>query len=171
MNKSCFFISVATKWKYLCNIILICLQKLSLYPWLSNIIFTVNIRIICFILRFKIQMYICYCIFIKMSLNSSRKGFTSGAGTTNPSWVHSRFSVGFLLLLFCIVFCRSLFVLFSFGNCIVCPSIYGFWLHFWYKHRLPKSRKQHFGDLMFFIVIVSCPQLFLETVSRMYMKF
>ena len=27
---------------------------------------------------------------------------------------------------FCVMFCRSLFVLF--GHCIVCPSIYGFWL-------------------------------------------
>jgi NhaP-type Na+/H+ and K+/H+ antiporter len=27
---------------------------------------------------------------------------------------------------FCVVFCRSLFVFFSFGHCIVCPSIYCF---------------------------------------------
>ena len=32
-------------------------------------------------------------------------------------------------LVFCVVFCRKLsFCLFSFGDCIVCPSIYGFWL-------------------------------------------
>jgi hypothetical protein len=84
-----------------------------------------------------------HCMSYANNLNRTslyRKGLTSGAGTTNPSWVHSRFSVGFLLLLFCIVFCRSLFVLFSFRNCIVCPSIYDFWLHFWFKHRLPKSQ-------------------------------
>ena len=37
-------------------------------------------------------------------------------------------------LVFCVVFCRSLFVLLSFiGHCIVCPSsFYGFWSSFWY---------------------------------------
>ena len=36
------------------------------------------------------------------------------------------------------VFCRSLFVLcpFSFGHCIVCPSIYWFWLPLWYLQTL-----------------------------------
>ena len=35
---------------------------------------------------------------------------------------------------FCILFCRSLFVLLScsFGHCIVCPFIYRFWLPIWY---------------------------------------
>jgi hypothetical protein len=35
-------------------------------------------------------------------------------------------------LVFCVMFCRSLFVLFLFGSCFVCPSIYGFWLPLWY---------------------------------------
>ena len=36
-------------------------------------------------------------------------------------------------LVLCVIFCRSLFVLFSFRHCIVCPSsIYGFWLPVWY---------------------------------------
>ena len=38
-------------------------------------------------------------------------------------------------LSFYVVFCRSLFVvlsLFSFGHCVVCPSIYSFWLPLWY---------------------------------------
>ena len=30
-------------------------------------------------------------------------------------------------LVLCIVFCGSLFVLFLFDHCVVCPSIYGFW--------------------------------------------
>ena len=35
-------------------------------------------------------------------------------------------------LVFCVVFCRSLsFCPFSFGYCMVCPSIYGFWLSLW----------------------------------------
>ena len=36
-------------------------------------------------------------------------------------------------LAFCVVICRSLFVLFfPFGHCIVCPSTYGFLLPLWY---------------------------------------
>ena len=45
----------------------------------------------------------------------------------------------FLSLVFCVVFCRSLFVLlsFSFGHCIVCPSsIYGFLLPLLYFQTL-----------------------------------
>ena len=35
-------------------------------------------------------------------------------------------------LVFCVVFCRSLsFCPFSFGHCMVCPSIYGFWFPLW----------------------------------------
>ena len=37
-------------------------------------------------------------------------------------------------LVFCVMFCRLLFVLlsFSFGNCVVCPSsIYGLWFPLW----------------------------------------
>jgi hypothetical protein len=40
------------------------------------------------------------------------------------------------------MFCRSLFVLlsFSFGHCVVCSSIYGFWLLLWYLQTpLPSS--------------------------------
>ena len=40
-------------------------------------------------------------------------------------------------LLFCVMFCTSLFVLFLFGHCIVCPSIYGFWLPIWYLQTVP----------------------------------
>ena len=35
-------------------------------------------------------------------------------------------------LVFCVVFCRSMFVLLSFGHFyIICPSNYGFWLLLW----------------------------------------
>jgi len=37
---------------------------------------------------------------------------------------------------FCVVFCRSLFVSWLFGQCVVCPSIYGFWLPLWYLQTL-----------------------------------
>ena len=46
------------------------------------------------------------------------------------AWSHPEFSgirVTRSLVLY-VVFCRSLFVLFSFDNCIVFPSIYSFWL-------------------------------------------
>ena len=36
-------------------------------------------------------------------------------------------------LIFCVVFCRSLFVCFTLDHCIVCPSShYDFWLRLWY---------------------------------------
>ena len=37
-------------------------------------------------------------------------------------------------LVFCLMFCISLFVhlFFLLGHCVVCPSIYGFWLRLWY---------------------------------------
>jgi hypothetical protein len=38
-------------------------------------------------------------------------------------------------LVVCVMFCRSLFVIFtfSFGHCVVCPSlIYGIWVPLWY---------------------------------------
>ena len=64
---------------------------------------------------------------------------TNRAGTTYPS-VAPKFDIGFSgargtqSLVFCLVFCSSLFVLcpFPLGHCIVCPSIYGFWLPLWY---------------------------------------
>jgi hypothetical protein len=53
------------------------------------------------------------------------------------TWVHHQFLVGFILLdllfsvLFFVDFCLS-FCSFSFGHCVICPSIYGFWLPIWY---------------------------------------
>ena len=43
-----------------------------------------------------------------------------------------------LYLVFCIVFCRSMFVLLSifFSHFVVCPSIYGIWLPLWYLQTL-----------------------------------
>jgi hypothetical protein len=39
-------------------------------------------------------------------------------------------------VVFCVVFGRSLFVLFSFGHCVVCSEIYVFWLPLWYLQTL-----------------------------------
>jgi hypothetical protein len=53
----------------------------------------------------------------------SRINFPSG---------YNRIRVG-RSLVFCVMFCRSLFIPLSFGHFIVCPSsIYGFWLPLWY---------------------------------------
>jgi len=71
-------------------------------------------------------------------------GATSGAGTAYPFGVPEftpvfsgvRFTRS---LVFCVMFCRLLFVLchFSFGHCDVCSSsIYGFWLPLWYLQSL-----------------------------------
>ena len=60
------------------------------------------------------------------------------------TWVHPRFLVGFVLLdllfsVWCFVHhCLSLCP-FSFGRCVVCPSIYGLWLHLWYLQTLLKT--------------------------------
>jgi hypothetical protein len=39
-------------------------------------------------------------------------------------------------LVFCVVFCRSLFVPLSSGHYVVCPSIYGLWWPLWYLQTL-----------------------------------
>ena len=73
-----------------------------------------------------------------VSFNSSTTGATCGTETANPCEAHeftpvcsgvrvSRFSV------FCIMFCRSLFVLFLFGGSLYCLSYDLFiWLPLWY---------------------------------------
>ena len=59
-------------------------------------------------------------------------------------------------LVFCVMLCRSLFVLLSFcfvGHCVVCPSlIYGFWLYLWYLQIL---LKKPFFFFFFFTYYVS----------------
>ena len=70
-------------------------------------------------------------------------GATSGAETVYPSGA-PEFTPGFsgvcvtqsLVLCACFVdHCLS-FCNFSFGHCVVCPSIYGFWLPLWYLQAL-----------------------------------
>jgi hypothetical protein len=67
---------------------------------------------------------------MSVSFNSHMTGARSGAGTANPS--------GFWWDLCCSIFsflCNALWIVvcpFSFGHCIVCPSIYCFWLLLWY---------------------------------------
>ena len=58
---------------------------------------------------------------------SGAQELTSGCGGVHVAWP----------LVFCVMFWRSLFVLLSYGHCVVCPSsIYGFWLPLWYLQTL-----------------------------------
>jgi hypothetical protein len=65
----------------------------------------------------------------------------NGAGTTYPSGAPEFTPVFFSRirvarsLVFCVVFCRSLFILF-WGQCVVRPSSYSFWLPLWYLQTL-----------------------------------
>jgi hypothetical protein len=54
---------------------------------------------------------------------------------------------------FCVVFCRSLFVLLSFGNCSVCPNIYIFSLPLWYL------QTSYFSSLSCFILVIVLPEI------------
>ena len=64
-----------------------------------------------------------------VSFSSSTTGATCGAETANPCEAYE-FSPAFSGVrvsrssVFCIMFCRSLFVLFLFGHCVVCLTIY-----------------------------------------------
>ena len=85
---------------------------------------------------------------------------TSGAGTASSpfwnTWVHLQILAGFVLLdLLCNVYVLSIVACpFSFDHCVVCPSIYGFWLPLWYLQTL---LIRHFGycfDLICFILLL-----------------
>ena len=60
-----------------------------------------------------------------------------------------------LSLVFCVVFCRSLFVLFRLAihDCVVCPSIYGFWLPIWYLQTLITQLELNFNLAMWWVII------------------
>jgi hypothetical protein len=80
---------------------------------------------------------------LKESLNSDGQQLQSGTGNAHPSGtpeftpVFSRVRVTRSLVL-CVCFvdrCFS-FCPFYFGHCVVCPSIYRFWLPLWYLQTL-----------------------------------
>jgi hypothetical protein len=81
----------------------------------------------------------------KRCLWTLKVGATSGEEIANPSGA-PEFTPGFSwgscysIFSFMCMFCRSLFVLlyFFFGHCVVCSSIYGFWLPLWYLQTLLK---------------------------------
>jgi hypothetical protein len=69
---------------------------------------------------------------------------------------------------FMCMFCRSLFVLllFSFGHCVVCSSIYGFWLPIWYLQARLTAEKCHSpaSCLIGFLSYYSLPGHFLVMI-------
>jgi hypothetical protein len=69
---------------------------------------------------------------------SNTTGFTCGAGTTYPSEV-SELTPVFRSVVFCVMFCRSLFVVFCLA--LYCLSIYGFWLSILYLQSFRGKRK------------------------------
>jgi hypothetical protein len=52
------------------------------------------------------------------------------AYSSRSTWIHW---MCYSIISFMCMFCRSLFLLctFSFGHCVICSSIYGFWLPLW----------------------------------------
>jgi hypothetical protein len=66
-------------------------------------------------------------------LVSSNSSCPYRASELNPSL---RRVYGAWSLVFCAVFCRSLFFFVLFVHCIVFPSTYGFWLPLWYLQTL-----------------------------------
>ena len=81
-----------------------------------------------------------------VSFNSNANGVTCWVGT---GALPKQLSAPLIFtevrsLIFCVMFCRWLFVLcpFSFSHCIVCPSIYCFWLpHCYFQTRYYALRK------------------------------
>ena len=59
------------------------------------------------------------------------------------------------------MFCRSLFCSFSLGHCVVCPSIYGFWLPLWYLRFTASDYPSGILDLLFLITSLWYLQTFL----------
>ena len=92
----------------------------------------------------------------------------------SPFLSSSRFLVGFVLLIFlffCVMFCRSLFVLFSFDHCVVCPfSIYVFWLPLWYPKTFLSTNdvivKMKIGDEY----VRFAPMIILKSTKMKWMK-
>jgi hypothetical protein len=88
-----------------------------------------------------------------------------GAEIAYPSEAHQVYS-GALVPRLCVMFCRSLFVLFS-VHCVVCFfSIYGFWLPLWYLRFTASNCLFGILDLRLLIVplvsfanCVVCPSL------------
>ena len=107
--------------------------------WNSSILGTETVPNLAFKLK---KNYSVYFLYILIAFNYSHWIFVTVSLTSfYPSfWWGPCYSIfGFMCM-----FCGSFFVLFSFGHCIVCPSIYGFWLPLWYLQTLFKIKQYSF---------------------------
>jgi hypothetical protein len=93
-------------------------------------------------------------------------GATNGAGTAYPSEapeftpVFSGVRVTRSLVLYVCFVDRCLsFCTFSFGHCVVCSSIYGFWLPLWYLQTLPNTLPYLVHCQTFRIITLQLPSI------------
>jgi hypothetical protein len=105
-----------------------------------------------------------------------RMGATSGAGTVSltvfiPVFIGVRVAQFFV---FCVMFCRSLFVLFSFDHSVAWPySIYGLWLLLWYLQTLLIKRNLNKDGQQFHLYQQNeqPPQTIEQLKKRQHMEF
>ena len=74
----------------------------------------------------------------------------------------------YLVLCVCFVDNRLSFSSFSFGNCVVCPLIYEFWLPLWYLQTLPKNDRQNIAPLQIVIILSKQSLSILKGYSEAY---
>jgi len=102
------------------------------------------------------KFQLCLKIFCQLHTEYPSRGheFTSGFSGVRVA----------LSLVFCVMFCRSLFVLFSCGHCIVCPSsIYGFWLPLWYLQNFLSILENKKWPVMFVFLHTCTSDEFLQS--------
>ena len=95
----------------------------------SRLVYNSIIGIIIVVLIW-MMLYGCQSLCTTSAISGAGTAYPSGSPACIPCFSGVRVA---LSLAFCAMFCRSLFVFFSFGYCMVCLSlIYGFWLPLWY---------------------------------------
>jgi hypothetical protein len=109
----------------------------------SNGLFVLQWPQICFICRKYFPVLSAITIYYRVCNYINTTSATSGSWSTDPSGapeftpVFSGISVTWPFVLYvCFVGRCFSYCTFSFGHCVVCYSIYGFWLHIWYLQTL-----------------------------------
>jgi len=68
-------------------------------------------------------------------------------------------------LVLCVMFCLSFF----FGHCVVCPSIYGFWLPLWYLHTLLVYQDLwHFYSLFYYNIRFTLADILQKPIYKLF---
>ena len=109
----------------------------------SNGLFVLQWPQICSICRKYFPVLSAITIYYRVCNYINTTSATSGSWSTDPSGapeftpVFSGISVTWPFVLYvCFVGRCFSYCTFSFGHCVVCYSIYGFWLHIWYLQTL-----------------------------------